>query len=101
MYNFFVIEHSCVKLTDCSAHFGGWFVAVGNDELNIKVMLCMMNQEAFVVRTFYSSFVSYVAVERQYCIVSVNVASTEAICQVVKHLNEIGSVLKCAKGHKL
>lgn len=76
MCNFFVIEHSCVKLTACSAHLGSWFVAVGDAELNIKVMLCMMEQEAFVVKTFYSSFVSYVAVERQYRRVSVNMTST-------------------------
>jgi hypothetical protein len=35
-----------------------------------------MGQEVFVVRTFYSSGGSYVAMERQYRRVSVNVASS-------------------------
>jgi hypothetical protein len=36
-------------------------------------MLCKVDQEVFVVKTFYSGG-SCVAVERQYCQVSVNVA---------------------------
>lgn len=53
MYNFFVLEHNCVKLTHCSAHLGSWFVAVGNAELNIKLMLYVMDQEVFVFKTFW------------------------------------------------
>jgi hypothetical protein len=76
MCNFFAVEHSCVKLTNCYAHLGSWLVAVGNAELSVKVMLYMMDQEVFVVKFFFPSGGSYAAVERQYIQVSVNVASS-------------------------
>jgi hypothetical protein len=56
----------CETFTDCSTHLGNLFVAIGNTELNDKMMSHMTYQKVFVITTPYSSGGPFVAVDRQY-----------------------------------
>jgi hypothetical protein len=52
--------------TDHFTHLGNLFVVIDNTELSNKVVLCMIDQKGFVIKTFYSCVDSCVAVQREY-----------------------------------
>jgi hypothetical protein len=69
------------------------FVAVGNTELRNKMASHTTDQKLFVIKTFYSSGGSWVAVGRQYRrdFFGRVAPSRDAICWI-KHSEETGSV---------
>jgi hypothetical protein len=50
----------------CSTHLGNFFDAIGNTELNDKMVSHMTDQKVFIITTPYSSGGAFVAVDRQY-----------------------------------
>jgi Fe2+ or Zn2+ uptake regulation protein len=73
---------------------GNLFAAIGITELSNKMASHTTDQELFVIKTFYSSGGSCVAVERQYHReFSVRVVpSRDTIYRTIKQFEETGSV---------
>jgi hypothetical protein len=74
----------------CETHMGNLRVAVAIAELCNKIALYMMDQIMFIIKTFYSSSGSCVAVERQYrrefsiCVSPLR----DTICQLLNSLKK-------------
>lgn len=93
----------CEAFTDHSTHVGNLLIAVATAELCNKIeSLYMMDQKMFIMKSFYSSGGSSVAMEREYCQeFSLCVSPwSDTVCQVLKQSEETLSVCdKCARRH--
>jgi hypothetical protein len=85
LYNFFVIEHNCMKLLHIVLHLENLFFGIGSSELSNKMVLCTIDLKVYVIKISFSFRGSCVAVERQYWReFSIHVApSRDTVCWIV------------------